>query len=89
MTDDQLDDLKQLIVTTIHQTEARLSDRMDGIDGRLDGIDGRIDGIDGRLDSIDAKLEALTEEVHDGFAAIADVFEQHDARITILEQKAA
>lgn len=31
MTDDQMDDLKQFVSTTVGQTEARLTERLDGV----------------------------------------------------------
>lgn len=42
-----------------------------------------------RIDAIEVRMSNLEEKVDSGFAGIAEIFEQHDARITALEQKTA
>ncbi|HSH17906.1 MAG TPA: hypothetical protein VK978_00835 [Candidatus Saccharimonadales bacterium] len=82
MTDEQIDDLKQFIAVTVGQTESRL-------EGRIDHLEGRMDGIEGRMDSLDEKLEAVSQEMHDGFAGIAEIIDylnKHlDERLTRLQ----
>ncbi len=93
MNDDQFDDLKQLVETTIGQTELRL-------EGRLDKIDSRLGKVDSRLDSIDDRLENLHKEMKEGFAGVGDALDtvsenidkdikDHENRITRLEEQAA
>lgn len=100
MDDEQFDDLKQFIVTTVGQTEARLTERMDGLDGRMDGLDGRMAGLEGRMAGLEGRMDTLEQKMDDGFAGVGEAIEQihqridaHEAdtntRLTRLEQKAA
>lgn len=79
MGDDQLDDLKQFIETTVGQSETRIKDELR--QGFQHGLG-------------DIKSE-LRQEIRDGFAAVSDaidsihdVLDNHETRITSLEQKA-
>jgi flagellar capping protein FliD len=82
MNDGQLDDLKQFVAATVSQTEARLTERIDGIDQRIDGIDQR--------------LESLEENMKAGFASVRDAIEEinnqqarSESNIAKLKQKLA
>jgi hypothetical protein len=79
MGDDQLDDLKQFIETTVGQSETRIKDEL-----RQEFQHG--------LGDIKSELR---QEIRDGFAAVSDaidsihdVLDNHETRITSLEQKA-
>jgi hypothetical protein len=67
IADDDLDDLKHFIVSTVGQTEARLSARLGRVESRLDGVEKR--------------LTSLEHTVDDGFAAIGDALEQDNQRL--------
>lgn len=66
MNDDQLDDLKQFITATVSQTEARLTERIDGIDTRLGSLEQKVG-------TLEQKVDVLEQKVDDGFAAIGEI----------------
>lgn len=61
MNDDQLDDLKDFVSTTVLQTEARLTERIDGLEQKMDdgfaGVGEAIAGINERIDDNYTKLD--------------------------------
>lgn len=61
MDNAQLDDLKQFIETTVSQTEARLTQRIDAIEKKLDdgfaGIGEAIEAVNQRTDERDAEAD--------------------------------
>jgi hypothetical protein len=79
MNDDQLDDLKQFIDSRISQTEARLTQRIDGLELKIDNHDKRFDELEAKVD--------------DGFAGIGEALDvahkDTDERLTRLEQQPA
>ncbi len=79
MNDEQMDDLKQFISSTVSQTEQRLGERMDGVEQRLDRMQTEMEqGFAGVGEAIDAIHERMDEYE-----------KQTDTRLTKLEQKAA
>jgi hypothetical protein len=82
MKTDELDDLKQFMTALISQTEIRLGDRIDSLEVRFDKLEGRLDG--------------LAADMKSGFDGIANIIEahntqldDHEERLTKLEQQAA
>lgn len=75
MSDAQINDLKEFISVT---------------------VSGAVSGLEDRLERLEQKLELLRTDMNDGFAAIADAIsslndsvEDHERRITLLEQRIA
>lgn len=75
MRDEQLDDLKQFIESTVSQSEERIKDDL--------------------RNDLGAQIQALEKKVDDGFAtmsesidSIHDVLDNHEGRLTSIEQKA-
>ena len=76
--------------------------RIDGLEGRMDGLDGRMDGLDARMDALERTVCSLAEIMERGFADLkkmingigkqlsrdADLLEDHEGRIRILEKAA-
>jgi hypothetical protein len=87
MNDDQINDLKQLIATTVQQA---VKQEITEAEVRI------IANLGGQIEALDAKVDDLREEMRDGFAGVGDAFapandqiEDHEKRITTLEQQAA
>lgn len=79
MNDEQMDDLKQFISSTVSQTEQRLGERIDGVEQRLDRMQTEMEqGFAGVGEAIDAIHERMEEYE-----------KQTGTRLTKLEQKAA
>ena len=86
MNDDQFADLKQFITATVSQTEARLGERIDGVEARLDK---KIESLGNEMhDGFVGVAEAI-EEVHTQLEEQEKVNRSFDQRITKLEQRAA
>jgi hypothetical protein len=75
MDDDQLDDLKQFITTTVSQTEARLTERIDKLETKVDKLEVKLET---KIDDVDAKADAILE-------AVGESFDNHEVRIKKLE----
>jgi predicted nucleic acid-binding Zn-ribbon protein len=93
MNDDQFDDLKQFIDSRISQSEALLTQKIDGVEERVDGLEKKVSGLEKKVDGLEQKID-------DGFAGVGEAIEQvHkqlelrdaevDQRIITLEQAAA
>jgi len=67
MNDQQFDDLKQFIATTVGQTEARLEQRIEGVENRLERLDRKMDdgfaGISEVVETINTRLD--DQDKHD------------------------
>jgi Sec-independent protein translocase protein TatA len=87
MTDDQMDDLKDLIATTVNQAVAySVGEFKKEMNQRFDEQDRRFD----------QKLDGLVHEMREGFTAVGDALnpvndqlEDHGQRISVLEGQAA
>jgi methyl-accepting chemotaxis protein len=93
MNNQQLDDLKLFIDTRLSQTEITLRDEMGEMKRELEGKIGKIGN---EVGSLKGEIRQLSQKMDDGFAGIADIFEQvngrvddHEHRIEKLEQQAA
>lgn len=76
MQDDQLDDLKQFIDSTIGQSEARIkADLSKDLGMQIQALEKKVDdGFAGVAEAIDS---------------IHDVLANHEGRLTVIEQRAA
>lgn len=90
MNDDQFDDLKQFIESTVSQTEVHLTQRIDEVDTKLTQ---RIDEVDVKLTQ---RIDILEHKMGDGFSGVADAIEglnsrndATDSAITKLKHKLA
>ena len=86
MNKDELDDLKQFILSVVSQSESRLG--------------GRIDGVESRFDNLESRFDKLEKKMDDGFAGIGEAIDNlsglfesghknQEKRIIKLEHKAA
>lgn len=90
MNDDIIHDLKQFITATVSQvvssavTEqtADLSQRFDKLETRFDKLEVKVDKLETKIDDVDAKTDAILE-------AVGDRLDNHETRITKLEQTTA
>jgi hypothetical protein len=82
MTDDQLTDLKQFILATVSQTEARLESKIDSVEVRLST---RIDELNDKMDDGFAGVGEAIEQLHQQIEERDDVVE---GRLAKLEQHA-
>jgi hypothetical protein len=67
MDDDQLDDLKQFITSTVSQSEQRLTGRIDGLEKKMDdgfnGVGEAIAEINDRMDKRDAEVDTRLSNI--------------------------
>lgn len=65
MNDEQFDDLKQFIETTVSQTEDRLNDRLDELDKKIDdgfaGIGDVVNTVNEGLDDHETRITTLEQ----------------------------
>lgn len=63
MNGDQIDDLKQFFTTTVSQTEARLTDRIDRLEAKIDDVDAKadtiLDAVGERFDNHEVRIKKL------------------------------
>jgi flagellar capping protein FliD len=64
--------------------ESRLGNRIDGVESR---IGNRIDGVEARLDSLDTRLNQQTQIFHQDVISLLKMHQEHDIRLTRLEQR--
>lgn len=74
MNEDQLNDLKQFIVATVAQATAEMATKDD-----ITRLEVKLEG---RLDDLEFKVDTITETLNDRL-------EDHDVRLTRLEQQIA
>lgn len=93
MNEDILADLKQFVAATVSQQTAELTSHIESIENRIGGIERRIDGIENRLDTIEEKIDDLQSSVSEAITASNDAvhgqLQDHERRLTTLEQSAA
>jgi hypothetical protein len=69
MQDDQIDDLKQFIASTVSQTEQRLTERIDKMDVHLDSLEKKVEdgfsGVGEAIAEINDSMEKRNTEVND------------------------
>jgi len=75
MNDDQFEDLKQFIDSRISQSEVQF-------DRNLKEVKAEIKTVKSKLDDLDLKIDTISEALHESL-------NEHDTRITKLEQQAA
>lgn len=92
MNDDQfdVDDLKQFIEATVSQSEVRLREEI------TDTVSQSESRLRQEMGDLRQEMGELHQEMRDGFAGVGEAFapandqlEDHEARITTLEQSAA
>jgi tetrahydromethanopterin S-methyltransferase subunit G len=93
----QTESLKAYVDSRFFQVNTRfdvIDKKFDANDKRFDAIDKRFDAIDKRIDALDRKLDVRTDGlvnlIERGFGEIATygtIFQNHEKRISILEQK--
>lgn len=79
MNDVQFDDLKQFITATMSQTEARLGERVDGVEARLDK---KIESLRGDMHDGFAGVAEAIEEIHTQLEVQEKVNRSFDQRVT-------
>jgi hypothetical protein len=78
MNDQQIDDLKQFVAATVGQSEAHLSQRIDGLSQRVDTLTKEMrEGFAGVADVMETHTKDIDERITD-----------HESRLTSLEQAA-
>ena len=69
LTKEDLDQIQQVIVTTVgpmfEQQAEYFDTRMDSLDTRMDSLDTRMDSLDTRMDSLDTRMDSLERELRD------------------------
>ena len=89
MTNEELfEDLKQFIDAKISQATAGLATK-DEMNARFDEVDTRFKEIDNRFNKVDERFDDLEIRFNEIQNAIGETLNEHDARITRLEQKLA
>ena len=80
MNAELIEDLKQFIDAKFSQQDARIDEKLDNLRDEL-------------RSEFHTAISDLREEMHAGFAGVADAMEDYnkdvDARLTVLEQRAA
>ena len=79
MNEEQFDDLKQFIASTVSQSETRLEAKIDRLEATVD------DGFAG----VGKAIDDLGEDLDKRFDAQQSLVEDHESRITKLEERAA
>lgn len=81
MTDEQMDDIKQFLETTIdNRTRAVVREELQPIDARLGSLEQRFDGLEQRFD----EFAMVQNQILD---AVGERFDDHEQRIKVLEDK--
>lgn len=79
MNDDQLDDLKQFITSTMSQSEQRIKDELrDELGGKIDRLESKVDKVEGKVDEANLKLDTV-------MSTTGERLEEVETRLTKLE----
>lgn len=93
MNDEQLDDLKQFLATTVSQSSTLLRDelvgRLDQVDGRLEKLETQVGSLETQVGDLDQKIDAVMGAIGEHNQASADQLRDHEARLTQLESRPA
>lgn len=85
MNDDTIADLKQFIATTVRQEMSGLATK-DELAGLEDRLNAKVDGLSAKIDDLQASVAAALDATND---EVDKQLQDHEARITRLEHKAA